>query len=350
MSKAYLVLANGRVFEGQRFGAALSAPVVGELVFNTGVVGYIELLTDPASFGQIILGTFPYIGNYGWIPADAGEKCYARAVAVREWCPEPSNFRAEGTIDAYLAAQGVVGICGIDTREIAQIIRDEGSMPACIVGDPADAPADLASFRVTGAVEAVCGGKTYTVSAEKPVCKVTVLDCGSGRALADALAAKGCDVTVVPYDTPAADILAAKPDGAAISDGPGDPRDNAGLLAAAKELCGKLPLLGVGLGHQLLALALGGSVEKLVHGHHGSNQPVREAATGRTLITTQNHGFAVRADSLAGKAEVILSSSFDGSCEGLRCKDIPALSVQFDPSVCAAGLLCEFITMMGGDR
>ena len=356
MSKAYLVLSNGRVFEGQRFGADDCAlPVVGELVFNTSVVGYIETLTDPAYCGQIIMQTFPLGGNYGWIPEDAGEHCFAKAFIVREWSDTPSNFRMQGTLDQYLKDNGVVGLCGIDTRELTQVIREEGVMPACIVSDPADAPADLAAYRITDAVKCVSDGKTESFSADAAKYNVTVINYGAMGGTVDALVSRGCNVTVVPFNTCAENILAADPDGIVLSGGPGDPADNADAIAVIKQLAGKKPLFGFGLGHQLLALAMGGSVEKLPYGHRGSNQPVKDIANNRVLITNQNHGYTVLSDSIKGVGEVIYTNVNDNTCEGIRYNDITALSVQFAPEgryvpLSDNGPFDDFISLMGGNR
>jgi len=355
MSKAYLVLANGRSFEGERFGAVSSKPAVGELVFNTGVVGYIELLTDPRCCGQIIMQTFPLGGNYGWIDEDECGKCYASAFIVREWSDTPSNFRMQGTLDDYLKRSGIPGLCGIDTREVTQIIREEGSMAACIVDDPADAEAALKSFSLSGAVEKVSGGKSEQLTADNAKYNVALIDFGAAGSLSSALLAKGCNVTVLPYNTSADEILAAKPDGVVLSGGPGNPNEYTAAVDTAKNVLGKLPVLGVGFGHQLLALAAGGKVTKLTYGHHGANQPVRDTRVGHILITTQNHGYAVEAESLGGRGEAVLVNVNDGTCEGICYPNDRALSVQFSPESCSdprggSNAIDEFIALMGGNN
>ena len=280
MGKIYLTLANGRVFEGEAFGA--DCETVGELVFTTGLVGYNETETDPSYAGQIILHTFPEMGNYGVIPEDfESVKCHARGIVVRNWCRTPSNFRAGGTLDAFLKEQGVPGVCGVDTREITQIIRENGVMNAMISRKKPDGvPGEVKTYRVTGSVEET-STKTPCIVPAKGTQKyrVALLDYGAKKSIADELALRGCSVTVYPYDTPAETILAASPNGVMLSNGPGDPADNTGCIAEIRKLLGKVPIFGICLGHQLLALAAGGRTEKLRYGHRGGNQPVRNVKT-----------------------------------------------------------------------
>ncbi len=352
MKKCYLVLADGHIFEGKRFGAEGSA--LGELVFNTGMVGYEATLTDPNNYGQIVLQTFPMIGNYGIIPEDlAGKKAHLSGYVVREHCTAPSNFRCEGTLDAYLKEQGVVGIYGLDTREVTRILRDKGVMSAKIVDDPADIEG-LNDYAVKSAVAASASKETAVVAAEgEKKYSVALINLGNAGNIASQLAERGCEVTVLPYDT-AAEAVAAF-DGVVLSDGAGDPRENGEIIAEVKKMLGKVPMMGVGLGHQLMALAAGASCVKLPYGHRGANQPVKRLADGRTYITTQNHGYAVDASALpAGVTESYLNVN-DKTCEGVDYAWMKAFSVQFHPTACKGPqdttfLYDAFIALMNGAK
>lgn len=334
MKKCYLVLADGHVFEGTHFGAEGEA--LGELVFNTGMVGYEAVLTDPNNYNQIVMMTFPMVGNYGIIPADLeGKKAHLSGFVVREWCSAPSNFRCEETLDAYLKEQNVVGICGVDTREITRILRDKGVMNARIVYETGDGlPGDLANYAVSGAVEAVAAGKKAVVSAEgEKKYAVALVDYGTCGDFAAQLAARGCEVTVFPYNAPAEEILSGNPDGILLSDGPGNPKDNEAFIAGIKKLLGVKPIFGIGLGHQMLALAAGADTEKLQYGHRGGNQPAK-SVDGRTFISTQNHGYAVIAASLPEGARQTFENANDHTCEGAEYPSLRAFSVQFHPIAC----------------
>lgn len=333
MSKAYLIFENGRVFEGTHFGAPCDA--VGELVFTTGVVGYIETLTDPSYAGQIIMHTFPQIGNYGIIPEDyESEKCHAKAVVVREWCERPSNFRSQGTLDVFLRQQGVPGICGVDTREITQMIREAGVMNAKLCSEKPDSvPDEVKSYSVKGAVSQTSCTEKHVVPADKRMFhRVALIDYGAKQNIIRELTAFGCEVTVFPYNSTAQEILAEDPDGIMLSNGAGDPSENLECIETIRQLMGKKPMFGICLGHQLLALAAGAKTEKLRYGHRGGNQPVRELESGRVYITSQNHGYAVVSDSVdTSLAAVSYVNLNDGTCEGLVYKDCNAFSLQFHP-------------------
>ena len=333
MGKIYLTLANGRIFEGESFGADCGA--VGELVFTTGLVGYNETETDPSYAGQIILHTFPEMGNYGVIPEDfESAKCHARGVVVRNWCGNPSNFRAGGTLDAFLKKQGVPGICGVDTRELTQIIRENGVMNAMISREkPQGVPQEVLDYRVTGSVEETSVKSPVVVPAQgEQKYAVALLDYGAKKSIAQELSLRGCRVTVCPYNTTAEAVLASSPDGVMLSNGPGDPADNTGCIAEIGKLLGRVPVFGICLGHQLLALAAGGRTEKLRYGHRGGNQPVREVKTGRVTITSQNHGYAVVSESLdPAVARLSFVNLNDGTCEGLDYPSLRAFSMQFHP-------------------
>ena len=353
MSKAYLVLSNGDIYEGTAVGAFHDS--VGELVFTTGVVGYLETLTDPCYCGQIVVQTFPLIGNYGVIEEDVTGKPSVKGYVVGELCDNPSNFRSQYDINKYLVDNNICGICGVDTRQITRTIREQGVMNAMICSEvPSDLSA-IKAFKIENAVEAVASKETCTFkSGKENALKVTVINCGDINGLAPALTSRGCDVTVVPFDTSAEDILAAGPDGIIISNGPGDPAQNTGIIAQAGKLIGKKPVLGISRGHQILALAMGGRAEKLTYGHRGSNQPVTDLRANRTYVTAQNHGYAVVADSLVGTANQTMINANDGSCEALEYPGLSCFSVQFIPEACSdsrdgEGVFEKFIGMMGGD-
>lgn len=356
MQTAYLVLSNGQAFKGKRFGA-LGSPI-GELVFTTGMCGYVETLSDPSYYGQIVLQTFPLIGNYGIIKADMeSRKSFVTAYIVREWCEEPSNFRAGGTVDTFLKEQNIPGLYDVDTREITKIIRETGVMNARIVDEVTKTSFQgLSEFVIENAVASVSGTSPqfYPAAGEKR-CRVALLDCGAKRNIVRELCRRGCEVLVLPYDTAAETLLSYKPDGVMLSNGPGDPAENVGVIREIKKLLGRVPIFGICLGHQLLALASGGQTTKLKYGHRGANQPVRDVETGRVYITSQNHGYAVVSDSLAHcGAKLRLHNANDQTCEGVDYPDIGAFSVQFHPEACAgpqdtAFLFDRFFDLMGGN-
>jgi len=333
MSKIYLVLENGRVFEGEAFGA--DGDTLGELVFTTGVVGYVETLTDPSYAGQIIMHTFPEMGNYGIIHEDYESwKCHAKGVVVRNWCKNPSNFRCEETLDNFLKSQSVVGICGVDTREITQIIRETGVMNAIITRTlPEGVPDSVKPYKVTGVVAETSTKSPYIVAPKgDEKYSVALIDYGAKRNIIRELAELGCKVTVFPHNTKASEILAMKPDGVMLSNGAGDPAENTECIAEIKELLGKAPIFGICLGHQLLALAAGGKTEKLRYGHRGGNQPVKNLESGRIYITSQNHGYAVLSESLdLSVATLSYVNLNDNTCEGLDYPSFNAFSLQFHP-------------------
>lgn len=359
MDKAYLVLGNGEIFEGRAFGAKHDS--VGELVFTTGMVGYPETLTDPSYAGQIIIQTFPLIGNYGIISEDFEGKPAARGYIVRESCDEPSNFRCEYTLEKFLIDNDIPGICDIDTRALTRIIREEGVMNAAICYDvQADALSKLknqiASYKVERVVEEVSrndaeiypaeGGRKYSV---------TLIDYGAKNNIIRSLQNLGCEVTVVPQSTSAEDVLKTNPDGIMLSNGPGDPAENTYCIEQIRKLVGKVPIFGICLGHQLTALAMGGKTIKLKYGHRGANQPVKEVYGCRTYITSQNHGYAVVSESLKGVGREIFYNANDGSCEGMEYPNKRCYTVQFHPEACGGpkdtGFLFEkFIKMMGGEK
>ncbi len=351
---AYLVLENGTVFEGKAFGA--EKETTGELVFTTAMTGYLETLTDPSYFGQVVIQTFPLIGNYGVIPADfESESPELKGYIVREWCQAPSNFRSEGDLDTFLKNSGVPGICGLDTRALTRIVREYGVLNCRIQYTPEVTDAELEelrAYRVVNAVESTTISEPQHYDAQEPQLRVVLMDFGAKHNIDRELLKRGCDLTVVPASTSAEDIIAMEPDGIMLSNGPGDPAENTAVIAEIKKLNDKkIPMFGICLGHQLLALAQGGKTEKLKYGHRGANQPVKELETGRVYITSQNHGYAVVSDSLPENGVVSFTNGNDNTCEGVNYTDMPAFSVQFHPEACGgpldtAFLFDRFVNMM----
>ena len=353
MKKGYLILQDGQVFEGVRFGA--ETDTVGELVFTTGMCGYVETLTDPSYEGQIVMQTYPLIGNYGIIREDFEGACCVKGYVVREYCDTPSNFRTDCDLDTYLKEQGVPGLCGVDTRELTRIIREHGVMNAAICDE---IPADLTpieTYAVTGVVEAVSCKETDRYPAEgEERFRVSLLDYGAKRNIVRELQKRGCTVTVLPASTSAEEILAAGPDGVMLSNGPGDPAENVYQIEQIRKLLGRVPMFGICLGHQLTALAVGGSTYKLKYGHRGVNQPVRDLNGVRTYITSQNHGYAVDSDTVK-LGKVRFANANDGTCEGIDYPELKAFTVQFHPEACTGPkdtsfLFDQFVELMKGGR
>ena len=351
MKKGYLILQDGRVFEGVRFGA--ETDTVGELVFTTGMCGYIETLTDPSYAGQIVMQTYPLIGNYGIIREDFEGACCVRGYVVREWCDAPSNFRTDCDLDTFLKEQGVPGLYGVDTRELTRIIREHGVMNAAICDE---VPADLTpieTYAVTGVVEAVSCREASVHPAEgEERFRVSLLDYGAKRNIVRELQKRGCTVTILPATTSAEEILAADPNGVMLSNGPGDPAENVYQIEQIRKLLGKVPMFGICLGHQLTALAAGGSTYKLKYGHRGVNQPVRDVEGVRTYITSQNHGYAVDSGTVK-LGRVRFANANDGTCEGIDYPELKAFTVQFHPEACTGPkdtsfLFDRFVDLMKG--
>ncbi len=351
MKKGYLVLSDGRVFEGKIIGAEKNA--VGELVFTTGMEGYLETLTDPSYAGQIIMQTFPLIGNYGVIEEDFEGEPAARGYVVYDLCDYPSNFRSEYELDAFLKKKGIPGLMGVDTRQITRIIREQGVINAGIYDEiPADL-SEIKSYAVQGVVAAVSCKEKETFCPAEQKYSVALIDYGSKKNIVRNLLKRGCKVTVFPHDTRAEEILQGNFDGLMLSNGPGDPAENVFEIKQLSYLIGKIPTFGICLGHQLTALAMGGQTMKLKYGHRGGNQPVKEVKGKRTYITSQNHGYAVVASSLKGVAEEIFINANDGSSEGLNYPGKKCFTVQFHPEAAsgphdAEFLFDRFIALMEG--
>ena len=353
MKKGYLILQDGQVFEGVRFGA--ETDTVGELVFTTGMCGYVETLTDPSYAGQIVMQTYPLIGNYGIIREDFEGACCVKGYVVREYCDTPSNFRTDCDLDTYLKEQGVPGLCGVDTRELTRIIREHGVMNAAICDEIPTDLTPIKTYAITGVVEAVSCKEPDRYQAEgEERFRVSLIDYGAKRNIIRWLQKRGCTVTVLPATTSAEDILAADPDGVMLSNGPGDPAENTYQLEQIRKLLGKVPMFGICLGHQLTALAAGGSTYKLKYGHRGVNQPVRDLNGVRTYITSQNHGYAVDGDTVKlGKVRFVNAN--DGTCEGIDYPELKAFTVQFHPEACTGPkdttfLFDRFVELMKGGR
>ncbi len=343
---AYLILENGMVFEGCTFGAV--GNITGEIVFTTGMTGYLETLTDQSYYGQIVLQTFPLIGNYGIIPSDFESNCMGiSAYIVKYPCQEPSNFRSEGTLGTFLRQKNIIGLCGIDTRAVTKIIRENGVMNGRITTEkPGETDlTDIKNYKIINAVESVSTKNVVQYKADSPKYRVALLDFGLKQNIVRELNKRGCDVWVYPHNSTLADISAINPDGIMLSNGPGDPADNPIIIENLKEIiASKIPMFGICLGHQLLALANGFKTHKLKYGHRGANQPVKDLTNGRVYISSQNHGYAVTSESIDTHiaAEWFVNVN-DKTCEGIFYKNAPVISVQFHPEACGGPLDTSFL-------
>ncbi len=389
--KAVLLLANGLVFEG--YGIGTTGTVIGEAVFTTGMTGYLETLTDPSYFGQIVTQTFPLIGNYGVIPHDfESSKIHIRGYIVRSLCDEPSNFRCTGELNDFLVDNKIIGLAGIDTRKLTKVLREAGVMNGMIIsGNSPEAQKafaalenpdekqklleEIKAYVIKDAVESVTldadkieepADVVFKTSAEyravpvtkdglkvnDPVAamkngkgkKVVLWDFGAKANIRRELLKRGLEVQTVSAKSTAEEILKLNPDGIMLSNGPGDPAENVEIIENIKKICesGK-PVFGICLGHQMLALARGAKTSKLKYGHRGGNQPVKQLTTGRVYITSQNHGYAVNNDSLPACAKLSFVNTNDGTCEGITYTDIPAFSVQFHPEASGGPLDTNFL-------
>lgn len=342
--KIYICLENGDVFEGRSFGA--KGEVLGELVFTTGMGGYIETLTDPSYFGQIVIQTFPLIGNYGFIDEDMeSESSAVSAYIVREYCDNPSNFRCDYNLEKFLIDNNIIGVYDVDTRELTKVIRESGVMNAVITSNPQNADIErIKEYQIIKAVKTVSCQKPYMSASDEHKHNVVLIDYGTKKNIVRELNKRGCNVAVVPYDTKAEDILSLNPDGIMLSNGPGDPAENTNAIEELKKLVGKKPIFAICLGHQLLALSQGAETTKLKYGHRGVNQPVKNLETGRTFISSQNHGYAVVNETVEAAGGVVsFINANDETCEGIDYKEKMAFSVQFHPEACSGPLDTRFI-------
>ncbi len=353
-NNAYLVLENGSVFCGNGFG--YDGEAIGELVFTTSMTGYMETLTDPGYYGQIVTQTFPLIGNYGFISEDCeSDKPYLKAYVVRDWCQHPSNFRCEGLLDTFLKDNKVVGLYGIDTRELTKLLREHGSMKAKITAsiDNIDKiVSELKAYKLTDCVKSVTCENEQTYSAEDKKYRVVLWDFGTVKNTIKELTKRGCEVIRVGANTTAKRILELAPDGVLLSNGPGDPTENKEIIAEIKKVLDKkIPTFGICLGHLMMALSQGAKSYKLGCGHHGANQPALNTKTGSVYITSQNHNYAILEDTLPSNARVSFKNVNDGSCEGIEYTDMPAFSIQFYPNECGGpnnpgALFNDFIDLL----
>ena len=350
---AYLVLEDGSVYLGQAFGA--EAPGYGEVVFNTSMTGYQEVLTDPSYAGQVVVLTYPLVGNYGINLEDfESKRIQVAGFVVREHCEVPSHGLSNTNLHEFLTSQGIPGISGVDTRSITRRLRTHGVMMGCIYSDAGEHPApalsspggetaelalarlrDLPSYGEVDFVRDVTTPEPYswddsseTASSSKRR-RVVVADFGLKYNILRMLAGRGCEVIALPATTSAEEVLALQPDGLVLSPGPGDPEVLEYVVGMARELVGRVPIMGICLGHQIVARALGARTFKLKFGHRGANHPVKDLSSGRIYITSQNHGYAVDGDSLPGGLEVTYTNLNDGTVEGLRHRDLPVLTIQY---------------------
>lgn len=339
--KAKLILENGMVFEGNPFGYLKEN--VGEVVFTTGMTGYQEVLTDPSYYGQIVTMTYPLIGNYGVNLEDVESiKPQVKGFIVREKCNMPNNFRCELTLDDYLKQNKIIGLEGIDTRALTKILRNNGTMKGIIVLDESnldDVSEKLNSFSNKEAVHIVTTKEKYEIPGEGK--HVAIIDYGIKQNIIRCFKKRGCRLTVFPSSASAEEVLSVNPDLVFVSNGPGDPQDLEYEIQTIKNIIGKKPIVGICLGHQLLALSLGGSTTKLKFGHRGGNHPVKDLETGKVHITSQNHGYVV--DSMPEDVEATHININDGTIEGLKHKTMPIYSVQFHPEASAGPKDSEYI-------
>ncbi|WP_066151111.1 carbamoyl phosphate synthase small subunit [Halalkalibacter krulwichiae] len=355
--KRQLILEDGTVFVGEGFGA--DKVMSGEVVFNTGMTGYQEILSDPSYCDQIVTLTYPLIGNYG-INRDDFESITPaiNGLIVKEYEAEPSHWREEESLDTLLQAKGIPGLSGIDTRKLTRLIRNYGTLRGRICSLEVDTEAVVQELKQA----TFANDQVHRVSTKDPYHapgrgnRVVLVDFGMKHGILQELITRQCDVVVVPYNTNADEILRLNPDGIMLSNGPGDPVDVPGAIETIKNLLGKVPIFGICLGHQLLSLACGATTSKLQFGHRGSNHPVRELGTGKIAITAQNHGYTVDLESLATTSlELTHVAVNDGTVEGVRHVEYPAFSVQYHPEASpgphdANDLFDSFVTMMETEK
>ncbi len=357
MKERLLVLEDGSVYKGKAFGS--DHYHIGELVFNTSMTGYQEILTDNSYCGQIVMMTYPLIGNYGInredyesiVPAVFG-------FVVKDYCDSPSNWRSQETLDEFLKREDIPGIYGVDTRAITRKLRDEGVMKATLADPDADIDEIVRTLKETDylhdQVERVSSGKIFPIPNRGK--KVVLIDFGAKLGIVRELSKRGCDLIVVPYDTPAEKILSYRPDGVMLTNGPGNPEDLPQSIETIRQLIPQTVVFGICLGHQLISLACGAKTYKLKFGHRGGNHPVVDLKTGKVEITSQNHGYAVDIDSLKDTRLIMTHQALnDKSCEGVRHQDYPCFSVQFHPEASAGpedsrDLFDEFIKLMDKEK
>ncbi|MCR5784261.1 MAG: carbamoyl phosphate synthase small subunit [Eubacterium sp.] len=356
--KAFLILEDGTVFEGKSIGS--TREVISEIVFNTSMTGYLEVLTDPSYAGQAVVMTYPLIGNYGICAEDMeSAKPWPDGYIVRELSRNHSNFRSEGSIQDFLSKNDIPGICGIDTRALTKLLRDKGTMNGMITTNENysldEIIPKLKEYETGNVVDKVTCSEKYTLKGDGY--KVALLDFGAKKNIAKSLNERGCNVTVYPAHTSAKEILAQNPDGIMLSNGPGDPAVCTDIIKEVKELYDSdVPIFAICLGHQLMALATGATTHKLKYGHRGGNHPVRDLETGKVYISSQNHGYVVDTENLDEKIAVpAFENVNDGTNEGLKYTGKNIYTVQFHPEACpgpldSGYLFDKFINMMGGAK
>lgn len=339
---AKIILADGTILTGQSIGS--TGTTIGEIVFTTSMTGYQETLTDPSYFGQIVNQTFPLIGNYGANNYDLeSEKCYLKGYIIKEICDTPSNFRSIKTLNEFLKEQNIIGISGIDTRSLTRKIREIGVVNGMITTENIDdldinnIIDQIKEYKIIDAVKSVSIKQNITFDSDFEDFHVALFDFGYKYNIRKELIKRGGRVTVIPYNTTAKELREISPDGIMLSNGPGDPAENTDIINNLKDIMKlNIPIFGICLGHQLMALANGGQTEKLKYGHRGANQPVIDTILDRIFITTQNHGYAVKNESIDPNIGTINHKNVnDGSCEGILYKNIKAFTVQFHPEACA---------------
>lgn len=355
--KRKIVLEDGSVYEGYGFGATIDKKV--EIVFNTSMVGYQEIISDPSYTYQAVVMNYPLIGNYGICDDDYETKTPTiSGLIVKEYCDHPSNFRCAQPLGEVMEKYGIVGVEGVDTRKIARHIRDYGSCKAYIISEPTEVTKALKELRewtpVDDAVSVVSTKEKYVEGAENKGFHVVAIDCGMKKNIVREMVKRGMKVTVVPFNTSSQDILSINPDGIFISNGPGDPQSVTETIQTIKELIGKKPIFGICLGHQIISLAYGADTYKLKFGHRGGNHPVKNLKTDKIEITSQNHSYAVKEESLEGTGLVPTHINLlDGTIEGVECKKDKVFSVQYHPESApgpqdSSYLFDEFIALMEG--
>lgn len=355
--KAYLILEDGTVFTGTSIGS--TRDMISEIVFNTSMTGYLEVLTDPSYAGQAVVMTYPLIGNYGITPDMESLKAWPDGYIVRELSRMPSNFRCEGTIQDFLKKYDIPGIAGVDTRALTKILREKGTMNGMITTnenyDLEEVISKLKNYKVEGVVSKVTCAEKYVLEGTGK--KVALLDLGAKKNIAKSLNDRGCEVTVYPADTTAEEIIASNPDGIMLSNGPGDPAECTSIIKEIKKLYETdIPIFAICLGHQLMALATGGTTYKLKYGHRGGNHPVKDLQTGRVYISSQNHGYVVDEDKIDPNVAVpAFKNVNDGTNEGLAYVGKNIFTVQFHPEACpgpqdSGYLFDRFLEMMGGEK
>ena len=355
--KAFLILEDGTVFTGTSIGS--TRDMISEIVFNTSMTGYLEVLTDPSYAGQAVVMTYPLIGNYGITPDMESLKAWPDGYIVRELSRMPSNFRCEGTIQDFLKKYDIPGIAGVDTRALTKILREKGTMNGMITTnenyDLEEVISKLKNYKVEGVVSKVTCEEKYVLEGTGK--KVALLDLGAKKNIAKSLNDRGCEVTVYPADTTAEEIIASNPDGIMLSNGPGDPAECTSIIKEIKKLYETdIPIFAICLGHQLMALATGGTTYKLKYGHRGGNHPVKDLRTGRVYISSQNHGYVVDEDKIDPNVAVpAFKNVNDGTNEGLAYVGKNIFTVQFHPEACpgpqdSGYLFDRFLEMMGGEK